>query len=46
MMTVEGGRERTLPETRALVESQGYEFIRDVPLAGPMPWHVLEFRRV
>jgi len=46
MMTVEGGRERTLPETCALVESQGYEFIRDVPLAGPMPWHVLEFRRV
>jgi multifunctional cyclase/dehydratase/O-methyltransferase len=45
MMTVEGGRERTLSEMRALVESGGYEFVRDVPLSGPMPWHVIEFRR-
>ncbi len=44
MMTVEGGRERTLPELRGLVESVGYEFLRTVPLDGPMPWHVLEFR--
>jgi hypothetical protein len=44
MMTVEGGRERTLPELRGLVESAGYEFLRNVPLDGPMPWHVLEFR--
>ena len=39
MMTVEGGRERTLGEMCALLESGGYEFVRDVPLAGPMPWH-------
>jgi hypothetical protein len=46
MMTVEGGRERTLPQTCALLESGGYAFIRDVPLVGSMPWHALEFRRV
>jgi len=45
MMTVEGGMERTLPQMRALLGSANYEFIRDVPLAGPMPWHVVEFRR-
>jgi predicted O-methyltransferase YrrM len=45
MMTVEGGRERTLPQMQGLVESTGYEFIRDVALDGPMPWHALEFRR-
>lgn len=45
MMTVEGGRERTLPQLRGLLESGGYEFLRDVPLEGPMPWHVVEFRR-
>jgi hypothetical protein len=46
MMTVEGGRERTLDEMRDLLRSGGYEFIRDLPLAGPMPWHVQEFRRL
>jgi multifunctional cyclase/dehydratase/O-methyltransferase len=45
MMTVEGGRERTQAEIRALLDSGGYEFIRDVALPGPMPWHALEFRR-
>jgi predicted O-methyltransferase YrrM len=46
MMTVEGGRERTLAGLRALLETADYEFIRDVPLAGPMPWHAVEFRRL
>jgi multifunctional cyclase/dehydratase/O-methyltransferase len=46
MMTVEGGRERTLGEMRALLESGGYEFVRDIPVAGPMPWHVIECRRI
>jgi len=46
MMTVEGGRERTLGEMCALLESGGYEFVRDVPVAGPMPWHAIEFRRL
>jgi len=46
MMTVEGGRERTLPELRALLASGGYQFVRHVPLGGPMPWHALELRRV
>ena len=46
MMTVEGGRERTLRELCDLLTSAGYEFLRDVPLDGPMPWHALEFRRV
>lgn len=46
MMTVEGGRERTLEEMCALLDSGGYEFIRDKALAGPMPWHAIEFRRV
>ena len=46
MMTVEGGRERTLDEMRELLASGGYEFIRDVPLPGPMPWHAIEFRRI
>lgn len=45
MMTVEGGRERTLPELCALLASGGYQFKRDVPLDGPMPWHVVEFNR-
>jgi SAM-dependent methyltransferase len=45
MMTVEGGRERTLGELRDLLASAGYEFVRDVPIAGPMPWHAVEFRR-
>jgi hypothetical protein len=30
----------------ALLESGGYEFVRDVPVAGPMPWHAIEFRRL
>jgi O-methyltransferase domain len=46
MMTVEGGRERTLDEMCALLESGGYGFVRDVPVAGPMPWHAIEFRRL
>src|SRR6185437_15336256 len=46
MMTVEGGRERTLRELCDLLASAGYEILRDVPLDGTMPWHALEFRRV
>jgi hypothetical protein len=45
MMAVEGGKVRTLPQMRSLLASGGYDFIRDVPLPGPMPWHILEFRR-
>jgi multifunctional cyclase/dehydratase/O-methyltransferase len=46
MMTVEGGRERTLDEMSALLESGGYAFVRDIPVPGPMPWHAIEFRRI
>lgn len=45
MMTIEGGKERTLQQHQSLLASEGFDFVRDVPLPGPVPWHVLEFRR-
>jgi SAM-dependent methyltransferase len=45
MMAIEGGRERTLTELSALAGAAGFELIRDVPVAGPRPYHAVEFRR-
>ena len=48
MMTVMGGRERSLAELRSLMTAEGYEFARDVPLGDSpvwQPWHVVEFLR-
>ena len=45
MMAIEGGRERTLTELSALAGAAGYELIPDVPVAGSMPHHAVEFRR-
>ena len=46
MMMVVGGRERTRAQHEALLGPEGYELVRDTPLAGVMPWRVLEFRHV
>jgi SAM-dependent methyltransferase len=49
MMTLFGGRERTLEEHRALIEPAGYTFARGGPVGNHAgwqpPWSVLEFRR-
>ncbi len=46
MMMVLGGRERTRARHEAMLGPEGYELVRDTPLAGVMPWRVLEFQRV
>jgi predicted O-methyltransferase YrrM len=46
MMMVLGGRERTRARHQAMLGPEGYELVRDTPLAGVMPWRVLEFQRV
>jgi SAM-dependent methyltransferase len=46
MMMVLGGRERTRARHEAMLRPEGYELVRDTPLAGVMPWRVLEFQHV
>lgn len=46
MMMVAGiGRERSRAQHEALMADAGYRFVRDVPVTGRLPWHILEFRR-
>jgi ubiquinone/menaquinone biosynthesis C-methylase UbiE len=44
MMSIGPGRERTIEHFTGLARSAGYEFVRDVPTTGRLPWHILEFR--
>ena len=46
MMMTLGGRERTRAEHGALPGPEGYELVRDTPVAGVMPYRVLEFQHV
>ncbi len=45
MLVLVGGRERTRQEHASLLGSAGYTFVRDTPVTGVLPWHVLEFQR-
>lgn len=40
------GRERTRAEHEALLGPEGYELVRDTPVAAVLPWRVLEFQPV
>jgi hypothetical protein len=44
MLTTLGGRERTRAQHEALMAQAGYHRVRDTPLAGVLPWRILEFR--
>jgi SAM-dependent methyltransferase len=46
MMMALGGRERTRAEHEAMLRSEGYQLVRDTPLAAVLPWRILEFQRV
>ena len=46
MMMALGGRERTCAEHEAVLRPEGYELVRDTPLAAVLPWRILEFQRV
>jgi O-methyltransferase domain len=45
MLTTVGGRERTRAQHEALMAESGYALARDTPLAGVLPYRVLEFQR-
>ncbi|MGI8447885.1 MAG: methyltransferase [Streptosporangiaceae bacterium] len=46
MMMILGGRERSRAEHEAMLRPEGYELVRDTPLAAVLPWRILEFQRV
>jgi hypothetical protein len=45
MLTTLGGRERTRAQHEELMAAAGYHLVRDTPLAGVLPWRILEFQQ-